>query len=154
MPTPEELAADIEAEIAPGMAVPGLTELVTQMAGLKSTLDGLELQLKDLQREYDALRKVTIPRVLHGAAITNARFFSGILSLRHKTYARVPKAREAEARRWFIDSDYAHLLTVQPTALRALVTQLVEGGQPVPDFIQMYTEEMAALTVHKGARTE
>jgi hypothetical protein len=153
-PTPEQLAADAAEEITPGATVPGLADLVAQMATCKARLDELEEQRKALQSHYDDLRKHLVPERLQSSSLTRASFSIGTLSLRHKTYARIVKTREAEARAWCLSTGNEHLLVVQPTALLGLVNYLVGSGSAVPGFITMYTEEVAVLTTAKRSSEE
>lgn len=154
MPTPEQLAADALSEVIPGVSVPGLAELVTQMFALKQRLDEIETQEKALRKEYDEVRKVLIPAKLHEAGLTKAQFLVGTLSLRSKTYPRVPKGRQSEAVEWFYQNGGCEHLVVSPTALRDFVDVRVATGREIPPFVEMFTEEMAVLTVPRGVKSE
>jgi hypothetical protein len=147
MPTPEELLADATVE-APD-ATPGLNVLVEKYAELKARLDAVEALRKEVQQEFDALRKRHLPQVLSDQGLSSVRTPLGTLSLRHKSYARVAGGREAEARAWCLATDNEHLLTIQPTMLLGLLNYLVESGNVVPSFITVFTEETAVLTRKK-----
>lgn len=147
MPTPEQLLADSSVE-APE-ATPGLVVLVERYAELKAQLDAIETHRKAVQQDFDDLRKRHLPGVLSDQGLTSVQTPLGTLSLRHKSYARVPKTREAEARAWCLSTDNEHLLTIQPTAVLGLLNYLVESGNVVPSFITVFTEETAVLTRKK-----
>lgn len=151
---PEQFAADADAEILPGASVPGLAGLVARMSTMKASLDDLEAQQTALKREYDDVRKRQVPAALAAAGLTAAKFLSGTLSLRSKTYAHVAKGKRRECIDWLRLTGNEEVLTVQPTALLALVNELIADGWPVPEFIQMYVEEIAVLTPPKGAKSE
>jgi hypothetical protein len=147
MPTPEELATDATVEAYE--ATPGLTVLVSKYAELKSQLDAIEVHRKEVQAEFDKLRKEYLPHALTDYGVTSARTPLGTISVRTKTHAAVPANRRDEARRWLIESDYAHMLTLEPAAALTLANAFIADGDPVPDFIRLFHEEVAVLTRKK-----
>jgi hypothetical protein len=151
MPTPEELAADAQ-QLAHSEPSGSLASTVEQMLNKKRQLDAIEAQKSALQKEYDELRKVIVPRMLADEGLTGAKFPFGTLSLRHSMRASVPVERRAECREWCYANGHEDMLTVHASTVLGLANELVEQGQPVPDFISTYTEEVAVLTsTRKGA---
>lgn len=144
MPTPEELAADAAAEVPE--ATLGLTVLVEKLAELKAQSDAAEAHAKSVKAEYDALRKKTLPQVMGDQGLSSVKTPLGTLSVRIRTYASVPANRREDARKWLIESDYAHMLTLEPAAALTLANAFIADGDPVPDFIRTYHEEVAVLT--------
>lgn len=150
MPTPEELAADAEAE-APEATL-GLVVLVEKLIELKAMSDAAESHAKSLKAEYDALRKKYLPQLMADRGLTAARTPLGTLSLRTKTYASVPKDQREAFWAWSAANGFA-VLAVEPSAALGIYNTLVERGEPVPDCIRTYQEEVAVLT-RKGAAKE
>lgn len=151
-PSPEQLLADAQADVVEAPA--DLAETVEQMIAVKRQIDALDAQKSALNKTYDELRKVTVPRLMADLGVTGAKFPFGTLSLRSKLYARVPKERQQDCRDWCLTNGHADLLTVHASTVLGLASELVENGQPVPDFISTYTEETAVLTnTKKGAAT-
>jgi seryl-tRNA synthetase len=146
MPTPEELAADAAADAVE--ASPGLNVLVERMVDLKSQLDALEANRKEVQKDYDDLRKRLLPQVLGDQGWSNVKTPLGTLSLRTKTYASVPKEQRAEFWVW-CHANGIMGLAVEAAGVLSLYNALVERGEPVPDCIRTYHEETAVLTRKK-----
>lgn len=150
MPTPEQLAADAEEFIpADPPATLGMTVLVERLVELKAQLDAIEMHRKEVQSDYDDLRKRYLPQVLSDKGLTSVRTPLGLLSLRYKTRASVPASRRDECRAWLLANDYGHLLTLEPAAALTLYNAFVADGEPYPDFIQTYHEGVAVLTRKK-----
>jgi len=147
MPTPEELAADATVEAYE--ATPGLTVLVVKYAELKAQLDAMEANRKEVQAEFDKLRKEYLPHALTDYGVTCARTPLGTVSVRTKTHASVPANRREEAREWLNAHSFAHMLTLEPAAALTVANALIGDGLPVPDFIRLFNEEVAVLTRKK-----
>lgn len=147
MPTPEQLAADATVEAYE--ATPGLTVLVLKYAELKAQLDAMEANRKEVQAEFDKLRKEYLPHAMTDYGVTCARTPLGTVSVRTKTHASVPANRRDDARKWLIESDYGHLLNLEPAAALMLANAFIADGDPVPDFIRLFHEEVAVLTRKK-----
>jgi phage FluMu gp28-like protein len=147
MPTPEELAADATVEAYE--ATPGLTVLVVKYAELKAQLDAMETNRKEVQAEFDKLRKEYLPHALTDYGVTCARTPLGTVSVRTKTHASVPANRRDECREWCLAKGLGAFLTLEPTNAVSIAQDLIEHGQPVPDFIRLFNEEVAVLTRKK-----
>lgn len=143
MPSLEELAADAAAE-APD-ASRGTTVLVEKMVELKEQLDAIETHQKEVQREYDTLRKRILPQVMADQGWTSVKTSFGTLSMRTKTYASVPKDQREAFWTWCIANGFA-VLAVEASAVLGIYNALVERGESVPDCIRTYHEEVAVLT--------
>lgn len=154
MPTPAELAADAESTIADAAQAPGLAALVEQLVELKASLDAIEEHRKEIQEQYDELRKRYIPEKLNELGLTGAKLPQGTLSMRHTMRASVPKERRGECREWCLTHGHEDLLTVHSSTILGLANELVEQGASVPEFISTYVEEVAVLTRSRGATKE
>lgn len=148
MPSAEELAADAALETPE--ATPGLTVLIERYVELKAQVEASEEHLRGLRQDYNLLRQRYLPEALADHGLSRVTTPYGTISVRSKIHASVPVAKRKEARRWLVDSEYAHLLVLEPSAALTLVNALIAAGDPIPDFIRVFTEEMAVLTT-KGA---
>jgi len=144
MPTPEELLADALEETPEASS--GLMVLVERMVELKGMVAAAEEHLRELRQDYNVVRLRYLPEALADNGLTRAKTSYGTLSLRTKTHASIPKDRRAEALQWLLAHGLGDVLTVEPKALQELVTDLMEAGRTVPDFIRVFTEEMVVLT--------
>lgn len=147
MPTPEELAADATEETPEASA--GLNVLVSRMVELKAQLDAIDTHRKAVQQDYDQLRKRLIPDALNDNGLTGAKTPLGTLSIRSRSWATVPAARQHVAVGWCQGQGLDEFVGIEPSKALALYKALVADGRPIPDFINVFTEETAVLTRKK-----
>lgn len=148
MPSPEELAADRDAE-TDMHGTTTIEALAEQLAACKQQLDAMEAETKELRQTYDELRKTRLPAALHAAGVVAARLPLGTLSLRHRTHASVRADKQDEAREWCFLTGQSRFLTVSPAMAQALANACIEDGKPLPGWISTYTEEIATITRSK-----
>ena len=128
-----------------------LKELAQHMVELRDQIDALRSETTDLQKEYDQLRKVTIPELMESMGIENVKIEGvGRLSLRQEAYCSVRANMKDALLRWLDDHGHNELVseTVNSSTLKAWVkAQLAEGLEIPPDEIINFDPfEMATIT--------
>jgi len=143
--TPDEIDANHELTVV---------ELAHKMRELSIQLDEANRVKKDLQSDYDMLRKSLIPQAMENEGISNVAVTGvGSLQLRSDLYVSIPSERKTEAFDWLIGTGHGGVIkaAVHPGTLKALLKDLLKEGadQPPEDVIKVTPYTMAVLVRKK-----
>ena len=150
----DEMASDAQeaTERAPTETV---VELGREMADLKDRLDKVKAEKKELQEEYDLIRKRKLPEAMEAAGlVSDAGKGSFTLAdgrkahLRTEFRAYVRKADRERVYAWLRDSGMGDLIqeTVHHNTLTAFAREQTEEGNELPEEIQTYEDTVAVVT--------
>ena len=130
------------------MSLEKLSTLTRQLRDLKREKDEAEAALKEINKKYDQLRKITIPEVMEATDPDLSKLsIKGIGTLYLKTdlYAGI-KDKEA-AFEWLRENGYSDLIgeTINGSTLRAWMKEQLEEGTELPDVFRCDPYRVAVL---------
>lgn len=150
----QQAAASLEAEQEQAsMAAAGdasLSALAEQLVGLREVLESMEEERKNIQAQYDQLRKVTIPEAMRRAGLVagNRGSFTaagGKVHLETRVFAGYDRAHQQEFFSWLDENGLGELVkpTINAQTLSATVRERREEGLSDPPFVSVHEEVTA-----------
>jgi len=105
------------------------------MAEVKAEKDAADELLTDLNKKYDYLRFVHVPKCMEDQGIENIRLAGvGLIYLSPVLRARINKDRKKEAYEWLYDNGHADLITntVNAQTLSSAVKEMMRKNEQFP----------------------
>lgn len=139
---PGKLAADAAADQDETQLGRRSTDLLVgqlrRLLFLKDVLAEAEEEVKRLRNEYDELRKDKLPSLLHEAGISSFKLPTGeSCYLTSDLYVSVRKEDQPKLYAWLRERGMDSVVseTVHYQTLRAVMRELKEQGERLPDFV-------------------
>jgi hypothetical protein len=110
-------------------------EAIVQMSLTRKAKDEAEETLKQIDKEYDYLRMVHVPRMMENEGIENLRLTGiGLIYLQAVVRARVNSQNKAQAYQWLEDNGHGGLVTetVNAQSLSSAVKEMLSKNEEVP----------------------
>ena len=110
--------------------------IASQMKQIKAELEDAKIVASELQKEFDHLRKVTLPEAMEEEGIESVRVSGvGTVQLRSDAYVSIRTGMKEEAYQWLEDNEYGSLIApyVQPSTLKAFCKEQIKEGVELPD---------------------
>jgi hypothetical protein len=110
-------------------------ESIRQMSSLREVKDQIEEDLKAVNKQYDYLRFVHIPKCMEDEGIENMRITGiGMCYLSPVVRARINPERKTDAYEWLEDNGHGDIVTetVNAQTLSSVVKQLLAKNETVP----------------------
>lgn len=127
-----------------------VAEAAHVMAQLKEQLEEAKAYASSIQKDYDTLRKVILPKKMEEAGLDSMVVTDvGRINVRPELYTSVIKGRNEEAHHWLQTNGYDAAVkeTVNSSSLKAILKECMGSGVIVPDSIFKITAyEMATIT--------
>ena len=113
-----------------------LEQLAQEMKLIRARLDDAKAIATELQKEWDQLRKVTIPDKMEEMGIESARITDvGTLSLTTDAYCSCPSDNKHKLQEWMKEHEFGDLITsvINGSTLKAWYKEQLKAGNPLPD---------------------
>lgn len=130
-------------------------QLAVEMYNIRGVKEALEAALKHVNAEYDYLRTFKLPRVMEESDPPLERFtLTGIgrISLASDMYVSVMKGMKPKLFEFLRDIGKGDLIKeeVNSSTLKAVVKQMMAGGETIPDDIVKVTPFTRASITKTG----
>lgn len=119
-----------------------LEQAVEVFAGLSTELDEISEKKTELQKRYDFLRRVVIPKLMDDKDITSAKF-SNIgrgIRIQDEFFVSSGEENREALHQWLADHNESQLIkeVVAPSTLKAFVSRAMKEGREYPaDFVKV-----------------
>lgn len=113
-----------------------LKDLGLKMKEVRRNLDRAKSEAAELQKEWDELRKVTIPSLMEDMDIESVRIEGvGLISLATDAYCTVPAKNKQELQQWMRDNGQGDLIaeTINASTLKAWYKEQMLAGNAIPE---------------------
>lgn len=113
-----------------------LEQAVEVFAGLSTELDEISEKKTELQKRYDFLRRVVIPKLMDDKDITSAKF-SNIgrgIRIQDEFFVSSGEENREALHQWLADHGESQLIkeVVAPSTLKAFVSRAMKEGREYP----------------------
>lgn len=111
-------------------------DLIHKFNTLRSVKESMESALKAVNAEYDHIRLVLVPERFEQEGITKMQVKDvGTVSISHDMYVSMKAEKKVEAMQYLRDIGKGSIVqeSVNSSTLRAVVKEMVKGGDAVPD---------------------
>ncbi|MDQ6965268.1 MAG: hypothetical protein Q9M13_10160 [Mariprofundales bacterium] len=128
--------------------------IARKMKELSDRMEKYETVKKQLQKEYDAIRKTWLPQAMEDEGLTNMNIDGvGRVSLRSDIYVSIPAAARDTAYDWLRGTGHGGIIkqTVHAGTLRSTVKEMLRKGEVLPDHevLKVTPFDIAVLTKQK-----
>ncbi len=127
-----------------------IQDLAQLLVDVKNKLDSMKADQKEVQADYDTLRKVVIPDKMEALDIETITLSGvGRLSLRAEMYVGIKAGLKEPAHAWLHENGHGALIqaSINAQTLKAFVKEQISLGEPIPDSLfNVSPFQMATLT--------
>lgn len=119
-----------------------LDESVEVMNKLGDELERCREVATGLQKSYDFLRRVIVPRRFEELNLTSSKFtnINRGVRIQDELFVSVAEGQQSSVQEWFVDHGEADMIkqTINPSTLKAYVSRVLkEGGEYPSDFLKI-----------------
>lgn len=116
----------------------------------RSELDDHKAQTASVQKKFDYIRKVALPRLMEDMGIDTVTVKGlGRVSIRAELYASIPVEHREEAYAWLEEHGYGDLInpTVNSSSFKAFCKEAMRQGEELPsELFKIEPFDMATIT--------
>lgn len=126
-----------------------LEELTQRYLDLRSQKEDLEIQLAEVNKEFDKLRLQDIPSMMEEMNVKNVTFDGiGRLGLTADLYVTCPTDQKPELYEWLRANGYESLVVdyVHPSTLKAFAKERIQQAQALPEIVTVTPFMRASVT--------
>ncbi len=125
-------------------------ELAKCQFALKHTIDHLSEAVKNLNEEYDYLRKAALPEGMERDGLEEGFKVAGVgrVNLQADVYASLPAANFEEFAFWLEEMDMGDMIkqTINASTLKAWARGRLRDGEDIPELVKVTPYSYAKIT--------
>ncbi len=127
-----------------------LPSIAAEFKRVKEALDEQKAKTTELQKQYDYLRKVAVPRIVEDSGLESPVNIKGVckISVRPEIYASINSEKKPEAYAWLEEHGHGDIIgpTVNSSTFKAFCKEAMKQGEELPpEFFRIEPYDMAVI---------